>query len=141
MLIILRRNNFYTHVEGIFLASTKVDYLGHTITNKGIQPQISKILPILQLDRPKNRRQLRSFLGFVDYYKKICYQWFLILEPLTRISSDNTKFKWTEVKQKSFKEMKNMMAKKNLQHYPDFNLDFDVYTDASDSSKELTNRF
>ena len=97
ILIVLRRNNLHVHVEGTFLASNKEDYLGYTLTKKGIQPQISKILPILRLDRPKNRRQLRSFLGFVNYYKKMWYQRSHVLEPLTRISSDKTKFKWTPV--------------------------------------------
>lgn len=74
ILIVLRRNNLHVHVEGTFLASNKVDYLGYTLTKKDIQPQISKFLPILRLDRPKNRRQLRSFLGFINYYKKMWYQ-------------------------------------------------------------------
>ena len=93
MLIVLRRNNLHIHVEGIFLASNKIDYLGYTLIKKGVQPQISKILPILRLDHPKNRQQLRPVLGFVNYYKKMWYQRSYVLEPLTRISSDKTKFK------------------------------------------------
>ena len=55
ILIVLQRNNMHVHVEGTFLASKNVDYLGYTLTKKGIQPQRSKILPILRLYRPKNR--------------------------------------------------------------------------------------
>ena len=56
-----------------------------------------------------------------------------VLEPITRISSDKTKFKWTEVQQKSFQERKSTMAKnKELLHNPNFKLDFNFYTDASD---------
>ena len=60
-----------------------------------------------------------------------------VLEPITRIASDKKIFKWTEVQQKSFQERKNMMAKnKELLHYPNFKLDFDVYTNASDYQLE-----
>ena len=43
ILIVLQKNNLHVHVEGTFLASNKVDYLGYTLTKKDIQPQISKI--------------------------------------------------------------------------------------------------
>ena len=48
VLKVLRTNNFHIHVEGTSLASPKVNYLGHTLTTKGIQPQIKKIIPILR---------------------------------------------------------------------------------------------
>ena len=56
VLISLRINNLHGHVKGTYLASKTVDHLGYTLTDKGIQPPITKILPILRLERPKNRR-------------------------------------------------------------------------------------
>ena len=64
----LKRNNLHVHVEETFLASQKVDYLGYTLTPAGIEPQVKKILPILRFHQPANKRQLKSFLGFVNYY-------------------------------------------------------------------------
>ena len=68
ILFILKENDLHVHVEGTFLASKKVDYLGYTLTPKGIQPQISKVILILRLAEPKTRKELRSFLGVVNYY-------------------------------------------------------------------------
>jgi len=51
VLKVLRINNLHTHVEGTSLASPKVDYLGYTLTAKGIRPQINKIIPILRFSR------------------------------------------------------------------------------------------
>ena len=65
----LRLNNLHVHVEGTFLASQRVDYLGYTLTTKGIEPQHHKILPILRFAPPTKLRQLRAFLGLVNYYK------------------------------------------------------------------------
>ena len=83
----LKRNNFHIHVEDTFLASKKVDYLGYTLTPKGIEPQYKKILPILRFSPPRKLRQLRAFLGLVNYYKKLVPHRSHILEPMTRISS------------------------------------------------------
>ena len=60
------------------------------------------------------------------------YQRFYVLEPLTRILSDKSKFNWTEVQQKSVDEMKNIWPIKILLRFPNFRLDFDVYTDTND---------
>ena len=38
----LHANNLHVHVEENFLASPKVDYLGYTLTTKGIRPQLKK---------------------------------------------------------------------------------------------------
>ena len=48
VLLRLQENDLHVHVEGTSLASKKVNYLGFTITHKGIQPQINKIIPILR---------------------------------------------------------------------------------------------
>ena len=61
-------NNLHVHVENTFLASKRVDYLGYTLIPKGIEPQSNKILPILRFSPPTKVRQLRTFLGLVNYY-------------------------------------------------------------------------
>jgi len=129
----LKSNNLHVHVEETFLASTSVDYLGYTLTTKGIRPQVKKILPILRFDKPTSVRQLRGFLGLVNYYKKLYYRRSHILEPLTRISSSKTKFQtqWGPDQDAAFARIKQLMSRQVLLHFPDFTKPFDVYTDAS----------
>jgi len=57
-----------------------------------------------------------------------------ILAPLTALTSiKNTKqFHWTDECQKAFETMKAMIAHDTLIRYPDHNLLFQVYTNASD---------
>ena len=130
----LHSNNLHVHVEETFLASTSVDYLGYTLTTEGIRPQIKKILPILRFSRPSTVKQLRGFLGLVNYYKKLYHHRSHILEPLTRISSSKSKFSkgWGPEQDAAFARIKSLMARQVLLHFPDFSKPFDVYTDASD---------
>ena len=69
VLEIIALNNLHVHIEKTFLTSKKIDYLGYTLTAKGIMPQHNKIHPILRLGVPKTKRKLRELLGFVNYYK------------------------------------------------------------------------
>ena len=48
----------------------KVKYLGHQISEEGIQPFASKVSAIIKAPTPKDLQQLRSFLGLVNYYGK-----------------------------------------------------------------------
>jgi hypothetical protein len=71
-----------------------VDYLGYTLSTKGIMPQNKKILSVLALAPPSNHKQLKRFLGFINYFEKLWYQCSAILAPLTALSSNNVKFVW-----------------------------------------------
>jgi len=70
----------------------EVDYLGYTLQTDGIKPQTRKIDALSKMEPPKNRNQLRSFIGMVNYYKIMWPRRAHILKPLTDISGKN-KFK------------------------------------------------
>ena len=46
----------------------QVEYLGYWITRKGIQPVQSKVEAILKIKAPTTRKELRHFIGIVNYY-------------------------------------------------------------------------
>ena len=49
---------------------SEIQYLGHTIDKEGIRPQPEKLKAIVNMPNPKNQKELRSFLGMVNYYIK-----------------------------------------------------------------------
>ncbi|UYV69000.1 K02A2.6-like, partial [Cordylochernes scorpioides] len=52
------------------LFQKKVEFLGHTVSAKGIQTSESKILAIRDWPKPKDKHELRSFLGLCTYYRR-----------------------------------------------------------------------
>ena len=54
-----------------------------------------------------------------------------MLAPLTILTSIKSKFKWTQVEQDSFDEIKQVVDHDTLLTYPDFNETFKIHTDAS----------
>ena len=119
------------NAEKSFFARTELEYLGHWVTREGLMPLPNKVQAIQSLNPPKNRKQLRGFIGMVNYYRDMWRSRSHILAPLTKLTSDKVKWKWTEEEQKAFEDMKKAISKEVLLSFPDFNEMFEVYTDAS----------
>ena len=54
-----------------------------------------------------------------------------LLAPLTELTSKKAKWRWTDVHQAAFTEVKRVIARETILAYPDFDKPFDIHTDAS----------
>ena len=133
--VVLRRledNNFCVNPLKCEWCIKETDYLGYWITPKGLQPWKRKIQAILRMAEPTNVSELRSFLGAVGYYHDMFPHRSHILAPLTNLTGSKGPLTWTPECSLAFKQMKALLAEEVLLAYPDPNLPFHVYTDASD---------
>ena len=81
---------------------------------------------------PKNTKEVRAFIGIVNYCRYMWARRSHILHPLTALTSPKAKFKWTDVEQKAFDDIRRTVTHDTLLAYPDFNKRFDINTDAND---------
>jgi hypothetical protein len=128
----LEQTGFAVNVKKSSFAVTEIDYLGYWITREGIQPQTKKVEAILRIKPPSNKRELRRFLGMVNYYRDMWRRRSHLLAPLTKLVGKDSKFQWTSEHQKAFDNVKTVISRETLLAYPDFNQPFHIYTDASD---------
>jgi hypothetical protein len=99
---------------------------------------------ILALNLPNNVKELRHYLGMVQYYRDMWARRSEMLAPLTDLVGkcremkttrmNKTKEKpwwWDPIHQQAFDNVKAAIAKETVLAYPDFLKPFEFYTDAS----------
>jgi RNase H-like domain found in reverse transcriptase len=92
---------------------------------------MKKIEAILNIDTPTTQKQLRRFIGMINYYHDMWKQRSHLVAPLTALTSVKTKWQWTATQQDAFDAIKQLVAKETLLSYPDFIQLFHIHTDAS----------
>mgnify|MGYP005753024869 CR=1 FL=1 len=114
-----------------FFAKGELEYLGYWITRESIQPVDKKVKAIQNLEAPKTKKELRRFIGLVNYYRDMWIKRSHTLAPLTKLTSKEAKWQWTEIEQAAFDTMKKIIGKQTMLAYPDYSKPFDIHTDAS----------
>ncbi len=59
------------NVEKLTFCALEIEYLGYILTRDGIKPQSNKVQAILAIQPLTNVKELRHFLGMVQYYRDL----------------------------------------------------------------------
>lgn len=106
--------------------------LGHVVSAKGILPDPAKITAIREFPPPRRLRNLRSFLGLANYYRKFVKDFTKITKPLTLLTRKDINFHWTDEQQNAFENLKSALTSSPVLRHFDEKLPIEVHTDASD---------
>ena len=60
-----------------------IEYSGHLISEKGIEPMPDKLTAIKKMLAPRSPKEIKQFLGLVDYYRKFILRFSDIVKPIT----------------------------------------------------------
>ena len=107
-------------------------YLGHLVSGKGIHTDPEKILAIEALKPPTNLKELQRCLGIASWYRRFVHDYSDTVQPLTALTRKSKSWKWGDVEQKAFEELKKKLTEAPVLACPDFSKQFVLQTDASD---------
>ena len=113
--------------------ATECTYLGHRVGRNGIKPEESKIMAIQRMERPKTKKDIRTFLGMTGYYRRFIREYATIAEPLTNVTrkGEPDTVNWTESTEQAFQALKNKLTTATVMKSPDYSKTFVLQTDAS----------
>lgn len=108
--VIVRLNEYNVRVklEKCQFFVDRVKYLGHEISQLGVQPRKEKLQALIKAPPPTNLTQLRSYLGLVNYYSKYAQNLSDLLVPLYRLTKKDVKFEWSAECNEAFEKSKKI---------------------------------
>ncbi|XP_058826833.1 uncharacterized protein K02A2.6-like [Topomyia yanbarensis] len=109
----------------------EIEYCGYSIDKDGIHKIRKKVKAIQEMPRPKNRDEVRSFVGFVNYYGRFFQNLSMVLYPLNNLLKNDVPFRWTQQCEDSFRKVKEQMQSDNCLVHCSPELPLLLATDAS----------
>ena len=115
----------------------ELTYLDHVIPKDGIQTNPKKVKAIHKWPAPTNMMEVRSFLGFTNYYCRFIKKYAQVAKPLYKlISRENASMKQNPIQwdldcQNAFDNLKELCTTTPILAFADFTKPFKLHTDAS----------
>ena len=91
---------------------TEIEWIGHKIDQNGIRPLHDKLLAIKELKEPKNEKELKSFLGIIQYLSKYVENFSAQTDILRQLLKKDNNWNWTTEHTKAFENLKQKITKK-----------------------------
>ena len=112
-----------------------LSFIGQQVEQGTMQPHAEKVAEILQAPIPKTKRQVRSFMGLVGYYRSYIPNFSALAAPLTNLlkKGQPREVKWVPEADVSFQKLKEMLSTHPILRLPDLTRPFILQADASDS--------
>lgn len=114
----LEKHGFKLKLEKCEFLMPHIEYLGHVVSKEGIHPVPSKVEAIVNAPAPANVKQLRSFLGLINYYGKFIPNLSTLLHPLNALLRIGRKWYWSPECAQAFQRAKDqVISAQVLTHY------------------------
>lgn len=142
----LKQHNLKLRADKCEFMKSRVTYLGHLVSENGIETDPEKTEAIRTWPIPKTVKDVRAFLGFTGYYRRFIQNYARLARPLndllighctnkkskkSRSREKKTPFEWAETQQESFDTLREKLMNPPVLAYADYRLPFKLHTDAS----------
>ena len=132
---LIRKHNLHVKFSKCKFAQPEVEYLGHVLKHNSYTfgGKVHHVLRDYPL--PSTFKELESFIGLINYYRKFVKDFASVTKPLFDLKSQsdkNTDVKWTPDLIDTFNQISQLIINATPLAIPNPSLKFELETDASD---------
>eukprot|EP00644_Phytophthora_capsici_P018995 jgi/Phyca11/132966/e_gw1.282.2.1 len=102
------------------VATETMEYLGHTLSARGVQPTERLVRAVTEFPRPVDATEVKRFVHLAGYYRKFIEGFGSIAAPMTKLLKKDNMWQWTEDQEFAFERIKHLLTTRPLLCYPDF---------------------
>lgn len=128
----IRDNNLNLKPEKCKFSKSEIEYLGLIISKNKIRMDPSKVKAIQDWPVPKRVKEVESFIGFGNFYRRFIKDFSRIARPLHDLTKKDVAFEWTEERQQAFDTLKKLFTSAPVLRIADPNLPYVIECDCSD---------
>jgi len=123
--------NIKFNMEKLQFCVKEVKYIGFLFNEEGIKPDKERIKSILDLKKPNNKKELQIILGIINYIREFIPNLAEISGPLREMLKKDVCWSWNWTHDKSFNDIKELIAQVTVLHMYDPKLQLEIQCDAS----------
>jgi len=127
----LRKNDLFARAKKCEFRKIRTEYLGLILEEGKLSMDTTKLEGIRNWPTPTTVREIRSFLGFGNFYRRFIKGFSTLAQPLNDLLKKDQKFEWTSDCQKAFNMLKQRFTEEPVLMMPDHSRPFQIETDAS----------
>lgn len=128
---VIQAEGFRLKWSKCIIAQFSVNYLGHILSYNAVKPHHDNLKSIKDFPRPQNKKNIRQFLGKVNFYHKYIPDYTRLLEPIHHLLRSSTEFQWTSECESTFNKVKDYLCKSPILSIFDPQRSTFIFTDAS----------
>ena len=128
----LQESRLYAKLSKCEFMQREVEFLGHRIGADGLRVSPDKIGAVQQWPVPRNVRDVRSFLGLANFYRRFVEGYSRIALPLTELTKDEASWSWGTPQQQAFDTLKAKLCEPPVLLIGDQSKPFALNCDACD---------
>ena len=131
----LEEHGLVVNTKKCVLAVNYLSFLGHIVSSEGIKPTTTNMQAIVEYEKPRTKKQLRQFLGIIQFYIRFIPNCAKILGPpysLTSTKNQASCISWTPETDKCFARAKTAITEATILDHPNHEAKLELITDASD---------
>lgn len=110
----LKNCNIKVNINKCDFFVKSLTYLGHVIDQQGLRPHENKIRALREAPATRNKQELKSYLGLLNYYGHFIQDLSSKLQPLYDLLKNNAPWKWSTKCQDIFEDSKNWICTENV---------------------------
>ena len=117
--------------EKCTFGQSQINFLGHTISDKGVKVHKEKVRAVQDMDRPTNTTELRQVMGMINYLGRYLPNLSEVAKPLTDLLKSDQTWLWGPTQEDALRNLKDMVSNSPVLAYYDVERPTVVSADAS----------
>ncbi|KAF0746075.1 Uncharacterized protein FWK35_00029599, partial [Aphis craccivora] len=123
--------NIKFNLDKLQYCKKSVKFMGHVISELGLQTDPDQVKAILELKEPKNKTELERIIGMFNYLRDFIPKMAERISPLRELLKSNVLWEWSERHRCAFEELKQTIVNPPVLAHVDDKKDIVLQCDAS----------